>query len=177
MHRRRMKLVWSACAASVALACALPMTADEVEVRGAWEAERYLLKDGTEHTVSGRIFFTDRDWTVLFFVMSADGKPQRGSGEGGTYTLSEDHLVFTHLYHLSAGEEMEGLPTTDLRMVTRGPNDAVGSGDSRPAAASSSGQASPKRPPVLTRRCCRLVSDQGPMRVGSTSRRHRFPKL
>ena len=113
--RRRMTSVWGACAASVALVCASPMTADEVEVRGAWQAERYLLKDGTEHTVSGLIFFTERDWTVLFFVTTPDGQPRRGSGEGGTYTLSEDRLVFTHLYHLSAGEEMEGLPATDAR--------------------------------------------------------------
>jgi hypothetical protein len=33
-----------------------------------------------------------------------------------------------------------------------------------------------RRPPVLTRRCWRLVSDQLSMR-GSTSRRHRFPKF
>ena len=33
------------------------------------------------------------------------------------------------------------------------------------------------RPPVLTRRCWRLVNDQLSMRVGSTSRRQRFPRL
>lgn len=123
MHRTRVTSVWCACAAILALVCTSPVTADEVDVRGAWQAEQYLLKDGTQHTVFGRIFFTERDWTVLFFVMTPDGQPRRGSGEGGTYTLSEDRLVFTHLYHLSAGEAMDGLPATDLRMVARGPND------------------------------------------------------
>jgi hypothetical protein len=33
------------------------------------------------------------------------------------------------------------------------------------------------RPPVLTRRCWRLVSDQVSIRAGSTSRRQRFPRL
>ena len=33
------------------------------------------------------------------------------------------------------------------------------------------------RPPVLTNRCCKLVSDQVATRVGSASRRHKFPKL
>jgi hypothetical protein len=33
------------------------------------------------------------------------------------------------------------------------------------------------RPRVLTRRCWRLVSDHGSIRVSSTSRQHRFPKL
>ena len=30
---------------------------------------------------------------------------------------------------------------------------------------------------VFTNRCCKLVSDQLPMRFGNTSRRHRLPKL
>jgi hypothetical protein len=33
------------------------------------------------------------------------------------------------------------------------------------------------RHPVLTRRCCRLVSDQASILFGSTRRRHRLPKL
>ena len=33
------------------------------------------------------------------------------------------------------------------------------------------------RPPVFTRRCRKLVSDQAPIRAGSTSRRHKFPRV
>ena len=33
------------------------------------------------------------------------------------------------------------------------------------------------RPPVLTNRCCQLVSDQVATLFGSTSRRQRFPRL
>jgi len=33
------------------------------------------------------------------------------------------------------------------------------------------------RPPVFTNRCCNLVNLQLPTRSGSTSRRHRFPRL
>lgn len=72
-------------------------------VAGAWRPDLYTMKDGSEQPVTGRIFFTERDWTVLFFVLGEDGAPERGSGEGGTYTLDGDRLVFTHLYHLSGG--------------------------------------------------------------------------
>ena len=34
-----------------------------------------------------------------------------------------------------------------------------------------------KRSPVLTRRCCTLVSDQWSIRLGSTSRHQRLPRL
>jgi hypothetical protein len=72
-------------------------------VEGAWRPELYTLKDGTEHEVTGLIFFTDRDWTVLFFIKNAQGAPDRGTAEGGTYELEGDRLVFTHLYLLSGG--------------------------------------------------------------------------
>jgi hypothetical protein len=85
------------------------------DLRGAWETERYLLKGGMEHPLKGRIFFTEREWTVLFFVMSSDD-PKRGSAEGGTYTLSGDRLIFTHQYHLSFGESMPGLPASPNRI-------------------------------------------------------------
>ncbi|MGH9336771.1 MAG: hypothetical protein ACRD21_23775, partial [Vicinamibacteria bacterium] len=51
----------------------------------------------------GLIFFTEIDWTVLFFVKGQAGALERASGEGGTYTLDGGRLVFTHLYHLSGG--------------------------------------------------------------------------
>ena len=34
-----------------------------------------------------------------------------------------------------------------------------------------------KRPPVFANRCCKLVSDHLSIRIGSASRRHRFPRL
>ena len=45
----------------------------DVDIQGAWQAERYILKDGTEHPVAGLIFFTGNDWTVLFFVLDESG--------------------------------------------------------------------------------------------------------
>ena len=95
----------------------------DVDIQGAWQAERYILKDGAEHPVAGLIFFTGNDWTVLFFVLDESGKARRGSGEGGSFTLSGDRLVFTHRYHLSAGEAMPGLAASELWMVARGPDD------------------------------------------------------
>jgi hypothetical protein len=106
---------------------ALPtfLTAQEgPEIRGAWGAERYILASGGEHEVQGRIFFTEGDWQVLFFVIDEAGVARRGSGEGGTYALDGERLVLTHLFNLSAGEEMEGLPAAELRLVARPPEDA-----------------------------------------------------
>ncbi len=99
---------------------ALDATAQENETRldGVWAAERYAMRDGTTHRVTGRIFFSGTEWTVLFFVMDQQGNPKRGSGEGGTFTLHGNDLVFSHLFHLSAGDEMDGLPATPLRMET-----------------------------------------------------------
>lgn len=106
------------------LGCLAPATlhaqaAPNASIRGSWAAEEYSMRDGAEHEVRGRIFFTDTEWLVLFFVMDGDD-PRRGSGEGGSYSLNGDELVFTHLYHLSAGSEMEGLPESPLRMEARG---------------------------------------------------------
>jgi hypothetical protein len=86
-------------------------------VEGAWHPEIYTLKDGTVREVTGLIFFTDRDWTVLFFIRNEGGGLERGSGEGGTYTLEGDRLVFTHLYHLSGG-------STPLKMSEKSPEEA-----------------------------------------------------
>lgn len=85
-------------------------------IQGAWYAETYGLVDGSQHEVRGNILFTESDWSVLFFVMS-DGQARRGSGEGGRYSLeAEDRLVFHHLYHLSYGEALSGLPASPLKM-------------------------------------------------------------
>jgi len=93
----------------------LPAPSDLV---GAWAPDAYILSDGTKHTVDGRIFFTESEWLVLFFVLDGD-EPRRGSGEGGSYELEGDRLTFSHLYHLSAGAEMPGLPDSPLRMEAR----------------------------------------------------------
>ena len=94
-------------------------TAEVSDIRGAWRAETYNLKDGARHQVEGLIFLTEKDWTVLFFVMGDDEKPKRGSGEGGTYTFDGEHLVLTHRYLLSAGEEVGALSESPLRMEVR----------------------------------------------------------
>ncbi len=86
-------------------------------LEGVWSAERYVMRAGPTHEVAGRIFFAEGEWTVLFFVMGDDGEPHRGSAEGGTYTLRGEELVFSHLFHLSQGEEMPGLAHSPLRMT------------------------------------------------------------
>ena len=90
------------------------------DIRGAWAAESYHLADGPTHPVAGRIFFDERDWQVLFFVLDADGTVHRGSGEGGGYVLRGDSLVLTHLFNLSVGDALEGLPESELRMTVHG---------------------------------------------------------
>jgi hypothetical protein len=115
-------------AAIAVLVCAWLVMGPEVgsasaqSIEGAWATEKYILKDGAELDVSGHIFFTAKEWTVLFFVMADDrGGPKRGSAEGGTYELDGDALTFTHHYHLSAGEPVASLPRAELRMsVTSG---------------------------------------------------------
>lgn len=89
--------------------------AQTTPLEGAWVPMDYVMTDGTRHDVDGRIFFAGSDWSVLFFVME-DGAVRRGSAEGGTFEATGDSLVFTHLYHLSAGEAVAGLPESPLRM-------------------------------------------------------------
>lgn len=94
---------------------------------GAWAPDAYVLESGTRHDVAGRIFFTDTDWTVLFFV-TENGEARRGSAEGGTYATADNRLVLTHLYNLSAGEAMEGLAESPLQMTLRSAEDAATEG-------------------------------------------------
>ncbi len=91
------------------------LAAQQSPLVGAWAPEAYVLADGPTHPVSGRIFFTDVDWAVIFFV-TEDGQARRGSAEGGTYAASGQDLTFTHLWHISAGSAVEGLPESPLRM-------------------------------------------------------------
>ncbi len=95
------------------------------EIAGAWQAETYVLKDGVRHPVDGLLFFTGRDWSVVFFVLDDEGTPQRGSAEGGTYTLEGDRLVLTHRYNLSGGKALQGLPASDWRLQVSGPQEAT----------------------------------------------------
>ncbi len=96
-----------------------------VPLAGSWRAERYVLADGTEHPLVGRIFFTDRDWQVLFFVLDADGNAARASGEGGTYELDGNQLSFHHEHHFSQGEPLPGLPLALLRKSVTTPDEAA----------------------------------------------------
>ena len=95
------------------------------EIRGAWHAHEYILQQGHQHDVERLIFFTESDWTVLFFVTGEDGEPRRGSAEGGTYTLEGDRLVFTHGYNLSFGESVAGLAAAPLTMRIAGDTEAA----------------------------------------------------
>ncbi len=76
-----------------------------LNIRGSWHTENYIIKDGPTHRVKGLLFFSEKDWSVLFFMMDEEMKPQFGSGEGGAYNLDGERLDFTHQYHLEAGHE------------------------------------------------------------------------
>ena len=91
---------------------------------GAWKTQTYTLRDGPAHRVEGMILFTESDWSVLFFVVDDDAKPQRGSAEGGTYELDGDALTFTHLYNASGGHAVEGLAASEWRMSINEPDQA-----------------------------------------------------
>ena len=94
-----------------------------LDLRGAWKPETYRLKSGPVHEVTGLITFTEKDWSVLFFIVTDEG-PRRGSGEGGTYTLEGDQLTFRHLYNLSGGHAVDGFAASGLSMKVR-PKDAA----------------------------------------------------
>ena len=105
--------------AALLLLGAVPLAAAEPpELRGSWRPESYRLKSGPVHEVTGLITFTEKDWSVLFFIVTDEG-PRRGSGEGGTYTLDGNKLVFSHLYNLSGGHAVEGFAASDLSMRVR----------------------------------------------------------
>ncbi|MXZ74601.1 MAG: hypothetical protein F4207_03725 [Gemmatimonadetes bacterium] len=106
-----------------AAAAASPQSeAGSLDLRGAWKPETYRLKSGPVHEVTGLISFTEKDWSVLFFIVTDEG-PRRGSGEGGTYMLEGDKLTFRHLYNLSGGHAVDGFEASELSMRVR-PTDA-----------------------------------------------------
>ena len=110
-------VVLSAPATRSAAAVAKPVQSGAPGVLvGAWKTQTYTLKDGPTHNVEGMIFFTESDWSVLFFVVDDDGNPQRGSAESGTYELDGEALTFTHLYNAAGGAAVEGLAASEWRM-------------------------------------------------------------
>ncbi len=96
-------------------------SAESPDITGSWKPETYRLKSGPVHAVTGLITFTEKDWSVLFFIVTDEG-PRRGSGEGGTYSLDGDKLTFRHLYNLSGGHAVEGFEASDLSMKVRTPD-------------------------------------------------------
>jgi hypothetical protein len=112
-------------AAVALIGVSTPLAAQDSDVQGAWNAETYVMNAGAEHRVEGRIFFTESDWQVVFFVVDDQGEIRRGSAEGGTYTLDGDALTFRHMHNFSTGEAMEGLEEAPLRMVYRDMEDAT----------------------------------------------------
>lgn len=109
---------------SAAMCAPTLVSAQTPEITGAWNAERYIMREGAEHRVEGRIFFTESDWQVVFFVLDEQGEVKRASAEGGAYTLEGNDLTFAHLHNFSVGEAMEGLDEAPLRMVYRELEDA-----------------------------------------------------
>lgn len=109
--------------AAPAQAAPAQAAAESLDIRGAWKPETYRLKSGPVHEVTGLITFTEKDWSVLFFIVTDEG-PRRGSGEGGTYTLEGDQLTFRHLYNLSGGHAVDGFAASGLSMKVR-PKDAA----------------------------------------------------
>ncbi len=97
------------------LAMAEPTGGGET-LQGVWQARSYLLAGGVQHPVGGRIFFSGSQWTVLFFVLDGQGEPVRASAEGGRFEVDEDRLTFTHQFHFSGGEGLDGLPASPFRM-------------------------------------------------------------
>ncbi len=94
-------------------------------VEGAWSLLEYRLADGRVHPLAGTIFFLAGRWQVAFFVLDADGAPQRASAEGGTYSIEGSRLVFHHELNFSFGNELPGLPPSELRMSLRSADEAA----------------------------------------------------
>ena len=74
-------------------------------LKGTWRPELYVMKDSDELSVTGQIFFSDKNWQVLFFVLNEKGDPVRASAEGGDYILEQDNLTFYHLYNYSGNDQ------------------------------------------------------------------------
>jgi hypothetical protein len=105
----------------LAALCALvpsTLTAADNPIRGMWRPDTYILKDGSRHPIAGLVTFSDREWTFLVFVMD-NGEPRRAEGEGGTYTLNGEDIVFHHEFLLTVGQALGSMPESPLRMQVR----------------------------------------------------------
>ena len=111
---------------AVALTLSAPLaSAQPNDIRGAWRADTYVLKDGTSHHVDGLMIFSESEWAVVYFVEDDEGQPQRGAGEGGPYTLEGDELVLTRDYLVIASQDIGSLPEIPLRFDVPGLTDPV----------------------------------------------------
>lgn len=84
---------------------------------GVWRLREYRLAAGDTQPLDGTIFFVDGKWSVLYFVLDERGAPQRGSGEGGAFTLDGDRLTFEHRFNLSGGGAAGSLEADPLSMT------------------------------------------------------------
>jgi hypothetical protein len=90
------------------------------DLRGGWQAESYTMASGKRYEIRGQILFVEKNWTVLFMTMD-NGKVVRGSGEGGTYAVSGNHLTFTHRYWVMPPfDAIPGLKEQKSRVETLG---------------------------------------------------------
>lgn len=104
---------------------ASPAAAQRPDIRGAWQADSYVLKEGANHHVDGLMVFSERDWAVVYFVKDDQGKPQRGAGEGGRYMLDGNRLVLTREYLVIASGAIGSLPPIPLRFDAPGVKEPV----------------------------------------------------
>ena len=95
-------------------------------LRGVWSCDDYLLADGSIHPLHGRIFFGEREWTVLFFVLDESGEPLRGSGEGGWYEFDGESVTFAHLRILEEAAAVGSLGESHRVEVHLDPEGSIG---------------------------------------------------
>jgi hypothetical protein len=92
-------------------------------LEGSWKADRYYLKNGSEYPAAGQILFTGNQFSVVYLVLK-DGKPQRGSGEAGDYSVDGEKVVFTHRYLVTTpAEAIPGLEQQQLHHAERSASD------------------------------------------------------
>ena len=80
-------------------------TSQSPALKGTWRPEKYVMQDSEELPVTGQIFFSDKNWQVLFFVLDENGDPVRASAEGGDYILKLEKLTFYHLFNYSGEDQ------------------------------------------------------------------------
>lgn len=103
--------------AVVAIAFGASLAAQaRTDIRGAWTPVAYVLEEGTTRTVDGLLFFSESDWSVLFFIVG-DGGPQSGSAEGGRYVLNGDELTFSHQFNMTGGRDLPEASSGNLRIT------------------------------------------------------------